>query len=226
MGDPLNPVGETSQVADAQQSATLITEGTQAPAGDAVSDDQQAPVSGQPEGDGSNAVAEGVPESYAEFTAPEGKSFNSEFVEKFSSVAKGLNLSQESAQTLLSSMSPVIEQQIAENVAAVRNQWADEMRSDKEIGGDRLGETISIAKLAVDAYCSPLLKEMLKPLDPENNPRGTGLGDNPEIVRLFYRVGMQLKQDTVVTSGDGISASGGFARHASDVLYDKTSSSK
>lgn len=216
MGDPLNPVGDTSQVADTQQSATLITEGTQAPAGDAGSD-PQAPVSGQPEGDGSNAVAEGAPESYAEFTAPEGKAFDAAVIEQFSAMAKELNLSQDKAQLVLDKMAPVIAQRQAEQIEAVRNQWADDTRADKEIGGDRLPETLSVARKAIESTATPELRKLLDE---------SGFGNHPEVIRHFYKVGKAISQDSVVTSGDGITASGNAARPAADVLYDKTTSSK
>ena len=212
-----NAEGETTQVASTQQQAqTLITDGQPA-GGEGNADDQQQGAS-QAEGDTKEAAKpdEGAPEVYA-FKAPEGKTFDTAVIDAFSGVAKELNLSQGKAQLVLDKMAPVFAQRQAEQVAAVHAQWADETRADKEIGGDRLPETLSVAKQAIAATATP---ELVKLLDE------SGFGNHPEVIKHFYKVGKAISQDSIVTSGGGITASASNGRPAADVLYDKTSSSK
>lgn len=217
--ETLNNEGENSQVADMQQqSSTLITE-VHAAGGEGGEEGQQQAAS-QPKGDSTQADAgkppEGAPESYS-FQAPDGQEFDKGVIDQFSSVAKELNLSQDKAQLVLDKMAPVIAQRQAEQIAAVHAQWADQTKADKEIGGDRLPETLAVAKKALDATGTPELRQLLDQ---------SGFGNHPAVIKHFYQVGKAISQDTVVNSGDGISASGNAGRPAADVLYDKTPSSK
>lgn len=213
--ETLTTEGENSQVADTQQQpSTLITEGQQAN-GDGV-EATQAQGTGDEAGGDQGKPVEGAPESYAEFAAPEGLAYDKAVIEQFTSVAKELNLPQDKAQLVLDKMAPVIAQRQAEQVAAVQAEWAEQTRADKEIGGDRLPETLSIAKKALEATGTPELRHLLDQ---------SGFGNHPAVIRHFYQVGKAISQDSVVTSGDGVS-SGSAGRPAADVLYDKTSSSK
>lgn len=219
--ETLNTDGETSQVADTQQqTSTLITDGLQA-TGDNGGEGQTQQAANQADGEAessgeTNKAPEGAPESY-DFKAPEGQKFDSKVIEEFSGVAKELNLPQDKAQLVLDKMAPILAQRQAEQIAAIQAQWADETRADKEIGGDRLPETLSVAKAAIAKTATP---ELVKLLDE------SGFGNHPEVIKHFYKVGKAISQDGIVTSGDGITASGENARPAADVLYDKTSSSK
>jgi len=215
--ETLTTEGENPQVADTtQQSSTLITDG-QAANGESIGEGQQA--AGQQEGGSApeeeSKPVEGAPEAYA-FTAPEGKSFDEQVIDAFSSVAKELNLPQDKAQMVLDKVAPVIAQRQAEQIAAVQAQWAEETKSDKEIGGDRLPETLAVAKAGLEATGSPELRRLLDE---------SGFGNHPAVIRHFYKVGKAVSQDSIVNSGDGIT-SGNAGRPAADVLYDKTSSSK
>jgi hypothetical protein len=123
-----------------------------------------------------------APDKY-NFNLPEGTP--QESVADFAKVAKDLGLSQEAAQK-------VVDLQISQ-AAKQSATWADAAKVDAEFGGDKLAENLAVAKKAVEAYGSPELKTFLDK---------TGLGNNPEVIRFFYRAGKALSEDRVVQGGN------------------------
>ena len=136
---------------------------------------------------------EGAPESY-EFKAPEGVTFDDAVIGAFSEVAKELNLPQEHAQKVLDKMAPVIAQRQSEQLTAANAQWVESVKTDKEFGGDALNENLAVAKKAFDEFTSPELRTLLNQ---------TGLGNHPEIIRVFYRAGKALSEDRFVAGKGG-----------------------
>lgn len=149
---------------------------------------------------------EGAPERY-DFKAGEGVSYDAAVIDAYSEVAKELNLSQDNAQKVLDKMAPVIAARQNEQIAALHTDWANSSKADKEFGGEKLAENLGTAKKAMDAFASPELRTLL------NN---TGLGNHPEVIRMFYRAGKSISEDSFV-AGRATSA-----KSAADVLYDKS----
>lgn len=147
---------------------------------------------------------EGAPEKY-EFKAPEGQQFDDAILSAYSDVARELNLPQNAAQQVIDRVAPVLQARQIEQIAAVQTAWAEEARSDKEFGGDKLDESLGVAERALETFGSPRLKELL---------RTSGIGNHPEIIRAFYRVGKATGGDSVV-SGQG----GATAQHDARRLY-------
>lgn len=155
----------------------------QQPAGEQAQGQQQAEVK-QPEG---------APEKY-DFTAPEGFTFDDAVIANFSEVAKELNLPQDKAQMMLDKMQPVLATRQMEQLQAASIEWANAARTDQEIGGERFHENLGVAKKAMEAYASPELRQLLNE---------STLGNNPEVIRLFYRVGKDMSEDRLVTGQGG-----------------------
>jgi len=61
-------------------------------------------------------------------------------------------------------------------------------------------ENVAIAKNAMQQFMSPSMGQMLG-MPSEENPMGMGLGNHPEVVRLFYRIGKAM-QDSNLVVGD------------------------
>lgn len=160
------------------------TEGTQG---------QQA-EGAKPEGEQGNAEQKpaGAPEQY-EFQAPEGQQFDDKVIGAFSDVAKELNLPQESAQKVLDKVAPVIAARQAEQIAAARTSWESSSKTDQEFGGDKLTENLAVATKALDTFGTPALKALLTE---------SGLGNHPEVIRLFYRAGKAISEDRFVGGGN------------------------
>lgn len=156
-----------------------------------------------------------APENYA-FKAPDGQSFAPDVIGKFGEVAKALDLPQEAAQQILDQVAPALQAQSMQAVSSfykdiggLPETWADQVRADKEIGGDKFADTMSLAAKARDAFGSAELLAVLNK---------TGLGDHPALIRAFARVGKAISEDTFVSGGSGAKAP---ASHASK-LYGTT----
>lgn len=140
----------------------------------------------------SAAAAQGAPEQYADFVAPEGIAFNPEAMDAFKALAKEKNLSQEDAQKFADLGAKSVQQAQAkqmEQIEQVQAQWHEAARIDKEFGGDRLDANMAIAGKALAAFGSPELKQLLTE---------SKLGNHPEVIRAFYRVGLAISEDKLV----------------------------
>lgn len=151
---------------------------------------------------------EGAPEKY-EFQAAEGVELDTEALKDFEPVARDLNLTNEQAQKLVDAYPKIlagVQQRQAEAWQAQTEQWAADVKADKEIGGDKLTSNLSAAQRALDQFGTPELKEYLNT---------TGLGNHPDLVKTFVKIGKAMSEDGMV---DG---SNQGQRSAAEVLYGK-----
>lgn len=151
---------------------------------------------------------EGAPEKY-EFTAGEGVELDTEALKDFEPVARDLNLTNEQAQKLVDAYPKIlagVQQRQAEAWQAQTEQWAADVKADKDIGGDKLTSNLSAAQRALDQFGTPELKEYLNT---------TGLGNHPDLVKTFVKIGKAMSEDGMV---DG---SNQGQRSAAEVLYGK-----
>lgn len=140
--------------------------------------------------DGEAAKAAVVPEAY-EFKLPEGVTLDAERAEEFSTVAKGLGLTQEQAQKLVDLDVKRSADQVAAHAETVKG-WTNELKADKDYGGDKLPATLASCKQVMDTFATPALREYLD---------ATGLGNHPELVRFAAKIGKGLSEDTFVKGG-------------------------
>lgn len=194
----------TNEGADASEQASLTAtgaeEGGQQQATEGQEAQDQAAEGTKTEGE-QEKKPEGAPDSY-EFKAPEGVTFDESVIGAFSEVAKELKLPQDQAQKVLDKMGPVLASRQSEQLATIRNDWAAAAKSDKEFGGEHLTENLGTAKKALDAFATPELRTLLEE---------SGLGNHPEVIRMFYRTGKAISEDRFV-SGQGGKSSQGDAR--------------
>lgn len=137
---------------------------------------------------------EGAPEKY-EFKTGEGVELDTEALKDFEPVARELNLTNEQAQKLVDAYPKIlagVQQRQAEAWQAQTEQWAADVKADKEIGGDKLTANLSAAQRALEQFGDPELKEYLD---------STGLGNHPALVKAFIKVGKAMSEDKVVTGG-------------------------
>ncbi len=194
----------TDQAATTTEGQAASEQVTQQAATGAAAGDQQQQASTEQAtesqsaegGEAKGKEAEGAPEAY-EFKAPDGQEFDAGFVGEFSEVAKELNLPQEAAQKMLDRIAPALANKQAAAIERVKNEWAEASKADKDFGGDKLTETLSLAKKALDQFGSPELRTFLNQ---------SGLGNHPEIIRAFYRAGKAISEDRVVTGQGGAAA--------------------
>lgn len=151
---------------------------------------------------------EGAPEKY-EFQAAEGVELDTEALRDFEPVAREMNLTNEQAQKLVDVYPKIlagVQQRQVEAWQQTTEQWAADVKADKEIGGDKLLSNLSAAQRALDQFGTPELKTYLN---------DTGLGNHPDLVKAFVKIGKAMSEDGMVTGGnDG-------QRSAAEVLYGK-----
>ena len=135
-------------------------------------------------------------------------------MESFSKVAKDLNLDQKQAQQLID-LEVARQEQMIDAYAAQTEQWQETSESDEEIGGADADIKQGIANKAYDALVTDEFRTLMNPYHPVENPKGLGLGNHPEVVRLFYRIGLKISEDGLVMS-DG---SGETKLSRESVLY-------
>ncbi|HHG1669218.1 peptidase [Klebsiella pneumoniae] len=151
---------------------------------------------------------EGAPEKY-EFQAGEGVELDAEALKDFEPVARELNLTNEQAQKLVDAYPKIlagVQQRQADAWQAQTEEWAATVKADKEIGGDKLTANLGVAQRALDTFGTPELKEYLN---------GTGMGNHPELVKAFIKVGKAMSEDGMVTGKES------GQRSAAEVLYGK-----
>lgn len=178
-GTPVVPAAETTLITSAETPAAEQTN-TEAPAEKPAAEAATEAKTKEPQG---------APEEYADFTMPEGVTFDAELGGDIKAIAKELNLTQAQAQKLADlglKHGQKVSSTHAEQLAQARETWANEAKADKEYGGEKFGENMAVAKKAVDAYASAELKDLLNQ---------TGLGNHPEMIRLFHKVGLTISED-------------------------------
>lgn len=150
---------------------------------------------------------DGAPEKY-EFQAAEGVELDNAALEQFEPIARELNLTNEQAQKMVdlygTKIMPMVQKQQAEAWQKQTEGWAETVKADKEIGGDKLTANLSAAQRALDQFGTPELKEYLN---------ATGLGNHPDLVKTFVKIGKAMSEDGMV---DG---SNQGQRSAAEVLY-------
>lgn len=179
--------------------ATPAPEGQQTP----KAEEGKKPEDAKPEA----AKTEGAPEKY-EFNMPEGVTLAKETLGKFEGLAKELNLSQDKAQKLvdlaLDHTKNLVEDQ-AKQWGEIREGWVNDLKNDKEFGGDKFPETCERAKRTLRTFGSESFFSFLE---------STGFGDNGELIRMFAKIDKHIGEDKLV---DG--AYTGPKKSAADLLY-------
>lgn len=145
-----------------------------------------------------------APEKY-EFTPPEGQELDANALAVFEPIAKELGLSQEQAQKLVD-IYPQLQQQQAEAWSKQVSDWGEQVKADKEIGGDKFNASVGAAQRALDQFGNPELREYLN---------ASGLGNHPALVRFCAKVGKAMAEDSFVVPSQG------GQRSAADILYGK-----
>lgn len=173
-----------SEVAEAAASTSTTD------AGNTTAVDQQTAVtdsaSNEPAAD-TKATEPQVPESY-EFKMPEGVELDKAAADEFQAIAKELKLDQASAQKVADIGAKMAQRQTEAHSKLVES-WVETVKTDKEIGGDKLDQNLAVARKALETFGTPELKDVLN---------ATGLGNHPEVIRAFLKAGKLISEDKFV----------------------------
>lgn len=146
--------------------------------------------------------ARAAPASY-EFKAPEGRELDGAVTQAFADVARELNMPQDEAQKVIDKMAPVMEARQAKIMESAMAEWGEAAKADKEFGGDKFDESLATAKSFLTEFGTPEITQLLNQ---------SGLGNHPEVIRLFYRAGKALGPDRVVTGQASTGAGNSIAQ--------------
>lgn len=152
-----------------------------------------------------------VPEKY-DLKKPKDSALSDAQLEKLSSYAKEKGFSNEQAQSLLERESEAVSAYISdlkETQSKMTTQWFEQAQKDTELGGDAFKENAELAKRVVAKFGTD---EFRKELDK------TGLGNHPELLRIFSRVGKAMAEDKLILAGEQV----GNSKSAADFLYGNT----
>ncbi len=136
-----------------------------------------------------------VPEKY-DLKIPDGSPLGQAQLDKISQLAKEKGLSNEEAQALVDDKHAVVEdykRQQDESVQSVKDGWITSVKNDKEIGGENFNRSVELSKRVVEKFGSEKLVQELE---------STGLGNHPELVRAFSRIGKAMDADKWIPAGN------------------------
>lgn len=141
------------------------------------------------------APAPAAPEKY-ELKVPDGSALKADRVEKIVAEAKAQGLSQEAAQALVQREHEVATETLVAQKSEydrVSAGWLDESKKDSEIGGTDFNKNVELASRVVKKFGTEQFQKTLN---------DTGLGNHPELVRVFTRIGRVLSEDSLVLPGN------------------------
>ena len=140
-----------------------------------------------------------VPEKY-DLKLPEGSTLDAGHIEKVATFAKESGLSNVQAQAILERESQAVTTYVdsqKEQLKQKAEDWIEDGRNDKEIGGEAFAQNVELSKRVLQRFGSEAFGKTLTE---------TGLGNHPEMVRVFTRIGKAMAEDKLVQPG---SQSGG-----------------
>lgn len=157
---------------------------------------------------GGKSAAEATPAAL-ELKLPDGFEPNDELLTQFKAHATELGLKSEGAQKLFDLYAGAQAAQAKAQSDAAEAQhkgWLEALKTDKEVGGAQFEANKQTAFKAMVKFGAndPELRELLN----------SGLGDHPALVRLMYRVGKSIDEDSI--SGTSSGAGNGKAGPMSD----------
>lgn len=176
------------------QQATGVGQDT----GDAGADGQQTTGdadAGIDTGEGSQTP----PDTYADFSLPEGMPLDDALLTEATPLFKELGLTQEQAQKLVDFQAKQVQASSQSQVDAfnqLMDDWTEKSKNDSEFGGDKFEESIAVARSAIDKFGTPELKQLLEE---------HGVGNHPELIRFMVKVGKLTAED--VPGGTSVPAS-------------------
>ena len=142
----------------------------------------------------------GAPESYSDFTVPDGYQIPDEALSAIKEFAKASNLTQEQAQQSVDMHMKFMQQSEqaqteaqAEALSDLKQTWINKTKADKELGGDKHDEKLAIARKALDQFGNDELINVLE---------RSGIGHHPELIRAFYNVGQKISEDKIISGNN------------------------
>jgi hypothetical protein len=158
---------------------------------------------------------EAKPEIKYELKPSENSLLDQAKIDEVIAYAKANGLTNEQAQgllnkeeTLLKSFADAQAEAHAEALAKASEEWKQQAMTDKEIGGPEFNKNVELAHRALKQFGNEKLSKYLNE---------SGLGNHPDVVRMFMRIGKAMSEDKIISSN----AHGGQAKSLEEVFYGK-----
>lgn len=135
---------------------------------------------------------------YDSLDAPEDSLLTDADMKRILSKSKEEGLSKEAAQKQVEMANDVLKdsrERLDQAHRELSEQWIQETKEDKELGGDNFDESLQLANKAIKKFGSEKFIESLNE---------TKFGNNPEVVRIFARIGKAMSPDQLVISDNNI----------------------
>lgn len=207
MSDRLYPEHGKSEEDSAEKSEDSKEESAE---GD---DKEEKPKEG--EGEDEPKAADKKADEELSLELPEGSHIKQSRLDEIVAESREQGLSKEQAQAKVDQENKAISEYLSTEKSALeaRSQaWVEDVKADQEIGGEKFVASVEHAKRVLDKYASDDLKGLLNQ---------TGLGNHPEVVRLFARVGKEMASDSFVAAPAG-TVPAKAAKGVAEVLYGNT----
>ncbi|WP_017773839.1 hypothetical protein [Paraburkholderia kururiensis] len=225
------PASAASAASTASASTPAAATGLQAP-GNLVAD---TPADGAPAAaakpDGSDAADAGAnkpadkpadkpaeapndkPVEYTDFALPEGVEVDQKVMDSFKQIAAEAKVPQEAAQKLVDLYSSQVKEAVERPYKLwvdTQKEWQDQVKSDSELGGKNFENTTSTIAKAINAIGGEQAKAIREAFS------FTGAGNNPEIIRLVYRMAKAVTEGGAV---NGSKPAGVNTKSPAETLY-------
>lgn len=159
---------------------------------------------------------EGAPESYENFTVPEGVEIAEEVMPDVQALFKELNLPQAKAQEVFEKLLGIQEringtpeqqmQQAEQQIIALNTSLAEQCKQLPDIGGEKFAESLATASKVMQQFGTPELRSLIAL---------TGVGSHPEFFKMMVAIGSKMSPDTFEQGGETAQAD----RRAADVMF-------
>lgn len=141
-----------------------------------------------------------VPEKYEVFKLPDGTEPDVESFEKWGKFAKERGFTQEQMEAVTTEGAKLFNEVRQKQFEGIKATWLKDAQADPEIGEDVKKGADSAAARAFNTIATPELKQVMEDY---------GLGNNPEVLRMFFRLSKSFKEDNFEGSGSGAGLEGG-----------------
>lgn len=130
---------------------------------------------------------------YKDVVMPKDMKLDDEIINKFNPIAKELNLSQKGADKLMTLAVELVQRRTAdfqnfakETLNTTIAKYEQMLNDDKEIGGNKLDESLRVANVAYEAFADDEVKSLFEQ---------TGLNKHPAMVKMFLKFGKLCQDD-------------------------------
>lgn len=180
----------TTGGADAAPTSVLAGKPGEKPADAAASDGAaKEGADGQVSDDPADKVPEDGKYTY---DLPNGVVVDEKVSEQVSAIFKEAGLTQKQAGLVAAKYAEMVQQGAhdqAEVADKTINGWVEQAKADSEIGGQKWDASIQSANGVLSRYGTPELDAVLA---------ASGVGNHPEVIRVFARIGAAMADDTFV----------------------------